>query len=120
LITAVVAFTVGFQPEIEPSSVTQMKMAGLPGASRKSVVLPLNITAVGFPNPWWPGAGGTVTTVGRIVVGVVETSYSVEVPVKLFEIHHGVDGPCTSPQAFRRFESGTGAAPVLETRLVCV
>jgi hypothetical protein len=78
------------------------------------------MTAVGLPGGIPLGAFGIVTTSGGMVVGVVDTLYSVDVPVALFETHQGVAAPCTSPQAFRRFESGTGAAPVLATRLVCV
>ena len=63
------------------------------------------------------GAPGTVTTIGTMLAvsggaggSVTDTLYTVDVPVKLFETHHGIDGPWTSPQAFRRFESGTGAS----------
>src|SRR5271170_4822154 len=59
--TAVVAFTPEFQPWIVPSSVTNKKTAGLPGARRKSVVLPLNITEVGDPGAGWLGALGILT-----------------------------------------------------------
>ena len=51
LSTALFAFTPGFQAATVPSSVTQMNSAGLPGASRKSVALPLKTMPVGVPLP---------------------------------------------------------------------
>src|ERR1700733_14242970 len=122
---AVVALTAGFQPWIVPSSVAKMKTAGLPGARRKLVVLPLYRTAVGDPGAGWPGALGILTpfpgvppgalsativtggsTGGGVCAGLAgfkpELLYSVEVPPALFEIHQGVVGPWTSPQGFSR------------------
>src|SRR5271170_5597093 len=122
--TAVVAFTKGLQPWIVPSSVTNKNTAGAPGARRKSVVLPLNNTAVGDPGAGWLGAlriltpfpgnppaafKATIVTGSSVGGGVwsagfggfkPEVLYSVEVPPALFEIHHGVAGPWTSPHAF--------------------
>jgi hypothetical protein len=63
------------------------------GASRKSVGLPLKTMPVGLPGAGWLGAFGTVTTSGLIVTGVVDASYSVDLPVALSETHQGVDGP---------------------------
>src|ERR1700684_3795454 len=122
--TAVVALTAGFQPWIVPSSVAKMKTAGLPAARRKSVVLPLYRTAVGDPGAGWLGALGILTPFpgappaalsATIVTGTStgagvcpagfsgfkpDVLYSVEVPQALFEIHQGVVGPWTNPQAF--------------------
>ena len=88
------------------------------------MVLPLYMTAVGDPGAGWPGALGILTPFpgippgalsativtgastggGVCVVGLAgfkpEVLYSVEVPPALFEIHQGVAGPWTSPQAF--------------------
>src|SRR5579883_1652470 len=50
-----------FQPEIVPSSVTKINRAGVAGASKKSIGLPLNIIPVGDPGADWLGALGTVT-----------------------------------------------------------
>jgi hypothetical protein len=55
--------------------------------------LPLKTTPVGVPVPDWPGAAGTVTTSDGMVTGTVEALMSVEVPVALFEIHHGEVAP---------------------------
>jgi hypothetical protein len=41
--------TLAFQPMIAPSSVAKRKVAGIPGAMAKSVVLPLKIVPVGVP-----------------------------------------------------------------------
>src|ERR1700724_3452079 len=101
-----------------PSSVTKMKMARLPGASRKSVALPLNITPVGEPGAVWLGALGTVTTNGTIAPAPL---YKVEVPPALLEIHQGLPGLETNPQAFCRLGSVTAARPgMFETRFVVV
>src|ERR1700722_16237771 len=58
---AVVGFTLEFQPWMVPSSVANKKVPGLPGATRKFVVLPLNKTAVGDPVAGWLGALGITT-----------------------------------------------------------
>src|SRR5215472_7016488 len=120
----------GFQPWTVPSSVTQMKRAGLPGARRKSAGLPLNITPVGDPGAVWLGALATITVpvplIGTIIAAPVVGSmrYSVEVPPALFETHHGEPpGLATRPQAFCRLGSMTPAGGVLAkfaTRLVWV
>src|SRR5205085_10245955 len=101
-----------------PSSVTKMKMARMPGARRKSVALPLNITPVGDPGAGWLGALGIVTTNGTIAPAPL---YSVDVPPALLAIHQGLPGLETRPQAFCRLGSVTAARPgILETRLVVV
>src|SRR5579872_2767780 len=127
--TALARFTPGFQPWTVPSSLTKMKTAGAPGASRKSVALPLNITPVGEPGGVWLGAFGIFTnSLGAGLIGIrcaapVESiEYSVEVPPALLETHQGLPvGLETSPQAFCRFGSCSGAWPATsETRFVCV
>src|SRR5258707_4498717 len=119
-------------PWTVPSSVTKMKSAARPDGRIKSVLLPLNITPVGEPGAGWLGAFGTVTMplplMGTIFAVTVPPAtvmeYKVEVPPALLDTHHGVPappptaGPETSPQAFCRFGSLVGAAPVLETILV--
>src|SRR5271156_138815 len=71
---AVVAFTPGFQPWIVPSSVAKMKTAGLPGARRKSVVLPLYNTAVGDPGAGCPGALGILTPFPGVPPGALSAT----------------------------------------------
>src|ERR1700722_6789861 len=120
--TAVVAFTPEFQPWIVPSSVTNKKTAGWPGALGILTPFP------GMP----PGALSATIVTGTSTGGGVcpeglagfkpELLYSVEVPPALFEIHQGVAGPWTSPHAFCRLGSVTEAAGVtgtLDTRFVC-
>ena len=46
---ALVAFTAGFQAEIVPSNEAKMKAAAIPGATSKSVLLPLKMIPVGLP-----------------------------------------------------------------------
>src|SRR5215471_14892416 len=118
MMTACVDLTPGFQPATVPSSVTQMNSAGLPGARRKSVLLPLKTMPVGVPLPDWPPGAGMVTTSVGIVTGLVEALTSVEVPLALLEIHHGEVAECTSPQAFLRLGSVACAPPVFDTRSV--
>src|SRR5215471_12600580 len=107
MMIAFVGSTPGFQPDTVPSSVTQMNSACFPGASRKSAALPLKTMPVGVPALFWLGAPGTVTTSDGTVTGLVDALISVDVPVALFEIHHGVVAPWTSPQAFLKFGSAT-------------
>src|SRR5208282_1912746 len=101
LMTAVERLTPGFQPCTVPSSVTNRKIACLPGvvpaagARRKSVALPLNIMPVGEPGAGWLGALGTITApvgVGKAMIAPAPV-YRVEVPLALFETHHGLVGP---------------------------
>src|ERR1700686_2243433 len=106
--TVLARFTPGFQPCTVPSSVTNMKSAGAPGARRKSVGLPLNITPVGDPGGVWLGAFGIFTnSLGEGLIGtrcaapVASIEYNVEVPPALLETHQGLPvGLETSPQAF--------------------
>src|SRR4029077_6784300 len=100
-----VGSTPGFQADTVPSSVAQMNTAGFCGASRKSVGVPLNTMPVGVPVPDCDGAAGIVTMIDRTVTGLVDASYTVDVPVALLETHHGVEGPCTTPHAFLRLGS---------------
>src|SRR6266568_7342923 len=117
LITAEVAFTPGFHPETVPSSVTNRKMAGFPGASWKSW-LPLKICPVGLPVWLLLSPGGIVTTRGMAVPVPV---YNVVTPVPLSETHHGLPELRDMPHGFTRLESVTAAIPgMFETRFVCL
>jgi hypothetical protein len=96
-----------------------MKIAGLPGANKKSVGLPLNMTPVGDPGAGCLGAFEIVTTRGTILASPIESiAYKVEVPPALLDTHQGLVGVETNPQAFCKLESVTGAPLVLETRFV--
>ena len=89
----------GFQAAIVPSSVAKMKAAGLLGARRKSVALPLEIKPVGVPV-------GKVGSLG-LDLGMVTTSaclapaplYSVANPVASSETHHVLPELRARPQA---------------------
>src|SRR6266446_5162721 len=104
--------------ESVPSSLAKMKRAALgeptPLFTTKPVP-PLKTTPVGLPCA--PPAPGTVKVAG---IASVATLYSVVWPVPLSEIHHGVVGPETSPQALTKFESlwSAGIAP-FDIRLCC-
>src|SRR5713226_7206189 len=131
--TAFVTFTPGFQPEMVPSSVAKMKIACLPGATKKSVGLPLKTTPVGADCV--PGAkpgGGTMTKLlnglliplpfesgwgsGKKFWGFPPPSYRVEVPELLLPIHQGlpfgfagVGAARVRPQGLRKLGSTTAA-----------
>ena len=124
----------GFQPEMVPSSVTKMKMAGLlagvPLSKMKSVGLPLKTTPVGVdcaPGAK-PGGGTTTKSPGtppasvKMLMGLPLPLKRLEVPELLLPIHHGLPpGERVSPQGFFRLGSMTGAIPVMsETRFVCL
>src|SRR5215831_7603275 len=104
-----------------------MNTAGLPGARRKSVGLPLNKTPVGDPGACWLGALPTITVpvplMGTMCAfPVASILYSVEVPPALFATHQGEPpGEATKPHAFCRFGSitpGAGVLAKLATKLV--
>lgn len=102
IILAAVASTPGFQPEIVPSSVTNRKRAGFPGA-REKLVPPLNKVPVGVPVLLTLGfAGGMVTTSDSVAP---VPSYSVERPVPLSEIHHGLPELLNRPHGLTRLMS---------------
>src|SRR5215469_4990980 len=66
--------SIGFQPEIVPSSVAKMKTAGLPGGvplSRiKSLGLPLKTMPVGVAAaPGVKPGGGTITKLSNVLLG---------------------------------------------------
>src|SRR5690348_12736362 len=116
---------VGFQPEIVPSSVANMKKLGPepPPPVTTKPELPLNTTPVGVPvvPSGLPLAGGIVTTSG--VAGGNGTPaplYRVLTPVPLSEIQKGLVGPNAMPQGFFKLASvwAAGTAPS-DTKLVC-
>src|ERR1700758_4367261 len=89
--------------ESVPSSLAKIKRAALGGPTplfTTKPVPPLKTTPVGLPCA--PPAPGTVKVA---TIASVATLYSVVLPVPLSEIHQGVVGPETSPQALTRFES---------------
>src|SRR5262249_32820060 len=104
--------------ESVPSSLEKMNRAALgeptPLFTTKPAP-PLQTMPVGLPCA--PPAPGTVNTAWT---ALVPTLNSVDLPVPLSEIHQGVVGPATSPQAFTRLGSvwSAGIAPS-ETRLCC-
>src|SRR5882757_7217971 len=104
-----------------PSIVEKRNKLGLPGASKKSVGLPLAMVPVGVPSGVFlllGSAGGMVTTRACLAPGPL---YSVLSPVPLSEIHQGLLELRDSPHGLINCGSVTGATPdVLETRLVCV
>jgi hypothetical protein len=77
---------------------------------------------VGVPGPDVLGALGTIANTEGTVTGSVgrpEALYTVDIPDPLSEIHQGVLGPCTNPQAFfKRTSLTTGGTPVSDTRFV--
>src|SRR3954466_15918275 len=98
--TAEVAFTVGFHPEIEPSSLLNRNSAGpdfVPWVMVKSVVL-LNTVPVGVPIVA-PPTGGMVTTIACTTP--VEL-YTVERPVLLSEVQNGPVPLKLIPHGFTR------------------
>src|SRR6266487_1352349 len=103
--------TVGFQPDIVPSSVAKMKRLGpeTPPSVTTKPLVPLKTLPVGaelVP----PAGGGMVTTSGDApgdngLTGVPFPSYRVDTPVPLSEIHQGLVELCDRPQGLTRFES---------------
>src|SRR5205823_10635989 len=119
LVTAVVAFTIGFHPAMVPSSVAKRKTARMPGASVKSTV-GLNTWPVGADGGIPPAAGGTVTTIGLPTgKGLPAPLYTVTTPVPLSETQNGPPmGLNEIPQGLTRFGSRWFACPTKsETRL---
>src|SRR6266567_1946834 len=117
--------TLGFQPDIVPSSVAKMKRPGLFPETAKSLV-PLKTLPVGaeiVPGGLPPG-GGMVTTscIGGepTWTAVPSPLYTVDTPVPLSETHQGLVGLCDRPQELTRF--GSWNLAILgrsETRFVC-
>ena len=102
----------------------------MPGATRKSVALPLNMIPVGDPGAGWLGALGTIT-IPVPLMGTMDgtgglalvTEYKVAVPAALFADHHGLPGLATSPQGFLRLGSimvAAGVTGMSDTKLVCM
>src|SRR5262252_5189081 len=107
---ACVMSTVGFQPEMVPSSVAKRNWLGperLLSATTKSLV-PLKTLPVGAAVvPAGLLAGG-----GIVITGWVPTpaaSYCVARPLPLSETTQGPVGLCDSPQELTRFESVSSA-----------
>src|SRR5215831_10552190 len=113
--------TFGFHPAIVPSPVQKRNTAGFPGASKKSVWLPLKMVPVGEPFGVFlfvGSEGGIVTT--KLCFSPAPL-YSVLTPVAWAETHHALPGPRDSPQALISWGSATGVEPeVFETRSVCL
>src|SRR6478736_5883806 len=108
LSTAMIAFvgsTPGFQPEMEPSSLTKMKRAGneVPFFVTWKKFVPLKTCPVGLPPSLFRAAVGIVTISERAVPSRL---YSVEtpVPLSLTQIGPFADG-ADMPQGLTRFES---------------
>src|SRR6266849_1456716 len=104
---ASVGSTLGFQPEIVPSSVAKRNWLGpeaLPCLTTKSSVL-LKTLPVGAP-PGFPFGRGMVTA-GPTRMPL--PSYCVPKPVPLSDTSQGPDGLCDKPQALTRFGSWNSA-----------
>src|SRR6266516_8160220 len=115
-ITAVVGFTVGFQPRIVPSSVANKKRLGAEAApllTRKSAVA-LKTVPVGVPAV--PSGAGIVTVRGTFWSAVL---YSVDVPVPLLATQIGLVPLEDRPHGLTTLESVMAASPgTSDTRLV--
>src|SRR5438552_1939619 len=108
--------TSGFQPEMVPSSVTKMNLAGLPEESSNPVPS-LNCWPVGAEGPVLPRGPGIVTTSDW---ATPLPSYRVATPVPLSDTQMNVFWPKDIPQALTRFGSVNMARPgTSETRFVC-
>src|SRR5437588_209241 len=95
--------TLGFQPEMVPSSVAKRNWLGpdaLPSVMTKSLVL-LKTLPVGAP-PGPPPGSGMLTTGGTPMPLLL---YRVDRPVPLSEICQGPVGLCDRPQGLTRFGS---------------
>src|SRR5690348_5816876 len=111
---ASVGLAPGFHPEIVPSSLVKMNIAGwLTATGNAPVPLKrLNTIPVGVPLP----GGGTVTTRG-LAAGKAAPfpSYTIETPLPFEFTHQGPLGLASRPQAFTRFTSVLLAPPTSET-----
>src|SRR5204862_1966274 len=101
--------TVGFQPDIVPSSVTKIKKAFAPGFTLNAIVK-LNTFPVGVAGPLCPLGTGIVTT---RLCGMPLASYRVERPVPLSETHQGDPEERDSPHAFTKLGSRLGTLATL-------
>src|SRR5215472_2119160 len=112
-ITAFVGSTVGFQPEIDPSSLTKMKKAGAEVpffVTWKNAVVFLTCP-VGLAPSLFRAAVGIVTTSERAVPSCM---YSVETPVPLSLTQIVPPGDDTDmPQGLTRFASVCCATPAM-------
>src|SRR5262245_38387284 len=102
---ACVGSTVGFQPEMVPSSVANRNRAGpwrMPADTTKSELL-LKAIPVGAAVPVFPGGSGMVTTIGAAGgKALPEPSYTVDTPVPLSEIQKGPAGEAVMPHGLTR------------------
>src|SRR6201999_1593688 len=72
-------------------------------------------TAGAPPNTMPVGPPATTTTSGGVhPAGTPAAVYSVDVLVASLDLHHGLPGPATSPQAFFRFGSTRSAAMAVD------
>src|SRR5262249_24707762 len=123
---ACVASTVGFHPEIVPSSVTKRKTLGAdaaPDATTKSSVR-LKTSPGGAAGPGLPAGGGIVTTSGWDGVGAGRPfgEYTVATPIPLSATHTSpVSGYWDTPHGFTRLGSTRFASfGRSDTRFVCL
>src|SRR4030088_1490320 len=103
--------TFGFHPAIVPSMVEKRNTAGAPGASRKSVLLPLAMVPVGAPVGVFlsfGSAGGMVTIKDCLAPAPL---YTVLNPVPSYEPDDGLPEARDKPHGFISCGSGTGATP---------
>src|SRR5215472_14168323 len=117
---AFVGSSIGFHPEMEPSSATKMKVLGseLPFFMTLKNGVPFATIPVGLP---WVSPGGDELNgiVMRSPVGVPSRSYSVETPAPLSLMKMVFDEESAMPQGLTKFAS-TNLAPTVsrsETKL---
>src|SRR5258708_11722673 len=112
------ALTVGFEPEIVPSSVAKMKNAGFVAATAKAPAPAneLNTCPVGFEVPVPSGVGIVTTRAG----GTPAPLERVVTPIPLSEIQKGLVALAEMPHGLTRWLSVFAAAPgVSASKLVC-
>src|ERR1051325_4330612 len=115
---AAVPLTLGFQPEMVPSSVAKMKTAGpeLPPEETTKSGVPLKTMPVGAAVSLDPCGGGMVTVSASFCAFVL---YSVDTPVPLSAIQKGLVGLKAMPQGFLRLGSVVTARPGMSDTRLC-
>src|ERR1700735_2653255 len=106
--TALVAFTAGFQAEIVPSSVSKMKTAAEvdPGTANppdRFAIIPVGAEALGLISARSGGGGRGTVTAGSFGLAAPVPSTSSDSPLSLVLIQKSPAGAKAIPQALRRF-----------------
>jgi hypothetical protein len=120
--------TLGFHPEMVPSTVANRKMLGpvlgTPFTTSETLKPPAlgSWYTVPVAGPFGALMDGTLTTSEKGVTGEVEVSYRVLVPVPSLATHHSPVGLADSPHGLTKFGSWIWAGVTevsSDTRLVC-